>query len=158
MPSYQEQWITESFADFCSALFEGDYKSKSQYDKNVSAWRSQASDSNDKAPIPLANDYMAEDSRDRLLTRRNLLVLQGPGSFSTPSTKSSAIGSSSPGSKSTQATFRWRFATTKQMFGLLAFITKKDYTAFYNDYDWGLALPPKQVVTHPPRPLERGFL
>jgi hypothetical protein len=31
------------------------------------------------------------------------------------------------------------------MFDLLTFITKKDYTAFYNNYYWGLALPPKKM-------------
>jgi len=46
--------------------------------------------------------------------------------------------------KSIQSNFRWKFATTRQLFALLGFITKKDYTPFYNDYYWGLALPPKQ--------------
>jgi aminopeptidase N len=142
--SYQEQWITESFADFCSALFEGDYKGRRLYDKNVSAWRSQASDSHEKAPIPLANDFMAEDSRDRFRARRNLLYCKGPVLLNALYEE---LGDRVflTWLKSTQATFRWKFATTKQMFDLLTFITKKDYTAFYNNYYWGLALPPKKM-------------
>jgi hypothetical protein len=143
MPSFGEQWITESFADFCAALYDGDYKGKNRFEKNVSLWRSYASDSTGKAPIPLANEAAEKDSRDRFMTRRNLLYAKGPVLLNTLYQE---LGDRVflTWLKSIQANFRWKFATTKQMFDLLAFITKKDYSGFYNTYYWGLDLPGKK--------------
>jgi len=143
MPSPQEQWITESFADFCAGLFDGDYKGKSRFEKNVAGWRSDAADSTEKAPIPLANQIVEKDSTARFLTRRNLLYAKGPALLNSLYQE---LGDRVflTWLKSIQASFRWKFATTRQMFELLTFITKKDYASFYNDYYWGLALPPKK--------------
>ena len=143
MPSQREQWITESFADYCSALFERDYKGKSLFDRDVSRWESDAVDSVNKAPIPLANDIMEKDAMDRFYTRRNLLYAKGPVLLH-------AIHQDLGDQvfltwlKSIQTNFRWKFVTTRQMFDLLGFITKKDYMPFYNEYYWGFALPPKK--------------
>jgi len=141
MPSPLDQWITESFADFCAALYDGDYKGKSRFEKNVSMWRGQAGDSSDKAPIPLANELIEKDSRDRFFTHRNLLYAKGPTLLNALYQE---VGDRVflTWLKSAQATFRWKFATTKQMFDLLSFITKKDYTPFYETYYWGLQIPP----------------
>jgi hypothetical protein len=46
--------------------------------------------------------------------------------------------------KSAQTNFRWKFGTTRKMFDLLNFITKKDYLPFCESYFWGLALPPEK--------------
>jgi hypothetical protein len=143
MPSSQEQWITESFADYCAALFEGDSKGKSLFVKNVASWRVQAEWATGKAPLPLANEIHEKDAFDQFYTRKGLLYAKGPTLlYSLHQELGDQVFLT--WMKSIQTNFRWKFATTRQLFGLLGFITKKDYTPFYNDYYWGLALPPKQ--------------
>lgn len=143
MPSRQEQWITESFAEYCSGLFEGDAKSKSLFVRDVAQWAVQAEWVTNKAPIPLANQITERDEMHRYYTRTGLLYAKGP-------TLLHALHQELGDQifltwlKSIQTNFRWKFATTRQLFGLLGFITKKDYMPFYNDYYWGLALPPKK--------------
>ena len=44
--------------------------------------------------------------------------------------------------KSYQKSFAWKFGTTKHLAGLLQFLTKKDYTPFFEKYYWGTEMPP----------------
>jgi hypothetical protein len=143
MPSHLEQWITESFADYCSALFERDMKGNSLFEKRISGWKSEASDSSGKAPIPLANQIYEKEPYARFYTRRNLLYAKGPVLLNALHNE---LGDQVflTWLKSIQTNFRWKFATTRQLFDLLSFITKKDYKPFYNDYYWGLATPGKK--------------
>ncbi|HXH37623.1 MAG TPA: hypothetical protein VNN08_03270, partial [Thermoanaerobaculia bacterium] len=43
--------------------------------------------------------------------------------------------------KSYQKSFAWKVGTTKDVAGLLSFITKKDYKPFFDQYFWGTAMP-----------------
>ena len=43
--------------------------------------------------------------------------------------------------KSYQKTFNFKMGTTKDVAGLLGFITKKDYKPFFEQYYWGTAMP-----------------
>src|SRR5262249_45596422 len=53
MPSFEEQWLEESFAEYCAALFLKTFRSQSTYNSLVSHWKSQASDAADSSAIPL---------------------------------------------------------------------------------------------------------
>ena len=62
MPSFEEQWITESFADYCAALFMKAYKGEAEYKSIVRKWRGRATFAGSDIPIPLANNvYVSSD-------------------------------------------------------------------------------------------------
>lgn len=141
MPSPHDQWITESFADYCAALYGRDFKGKDRFDKAVATWKADTERSRDKGPIPLANDLRFEDRMETWLARRDLLYAKGPLLLHALHQE---LGDQVflTWLKSSQTNFRWKFASTPRLFDLLKFITKKDYTAFVNEYFWGLGLPP----------------
>src|SRR5207244_13353561 len=43
--------------------------------------------------------------------------------------------------KSYQKSFAWKFGTTKDVAGLLGFMTKQDWNPFFDQYFWGLQIP-----------------
>ncbi len=43
--------------------------------------------------------------------------------------------------KSYQKSRRWRHSSTAEVISLLQFLTKKDYTPFFEKYYWGTAMP-----------------
>lgn len=141
MPSRHDQWVTESFADYCAALYDRDYKGKGRFSQDVATWKADAERSQSKGPIPLANDIRFEDRMESFMTRRDLLYAKGPMLLHALHQE---LGDQLflTWLKSSQTNFRWKFASTPRLFDLLKFITKKDYTAFMNDYFWGLGLPP----------------
>ena len=55
MPSSEEQWLTESFAEYSAALFLKQFKGNSTYKLLLNHWRTRAAFATDAAPIPLAN-------------------------------------------------------------------------------------------------------
>src|SRR5664280_2423577 len=55
MPSPEEQWLTESFAEICAGLFVRDLRGASDLKGLEAVWKSRAEESVDVAPIPLAN-------------------------------------------------------------------------------------------------------
>lgn len=143
MPSPQDQWITESFADYCAGLYERAYKGKGRFDQDVASWRSNAARSSAKGPIPLANDIHYKDPFESFQARTDLLYAKGPDLLYALHQE---LGDQVflTWLKSSQTNFHWKFANTSRLFALLQFITKKDYTPFLDNYYWGLGLPPKK--------------
>ena len=43
--------------------------------------------------------------------------------------------------KSYQKSFQWKFGSTKDVSGLLTFMTKKDYEPYFQKYYWGTDFP-----------------
>ena len=140
MPSWEDQWLTESFADYCATLYDRDAKGKSYYSGDVNAYLAAAKWSTELAPIPLANALLFKDPFLRLSHRRNLLYAKGPALLAALHQE---LGEEVflTWLKSTQSNFRWSFATTKRVFDLLGFIAKKDYAPYLEKYFWGLELP-----------------
>lgn len=140
MPARQDQWVTESFADYCAALYDRDYKGKDRFKQDVATWAADTERSRSKSPIPLANDIRFEDRMESFLVRRDLLYAKGPMLlYSLHQELGDQVFLT--WLKSSQTNFRWKFASTSRLFDLLKFITKKDYTTFLDNYFWGLGLP-----------------
>ncbi len=140
MPSPEDQWVTESFADYCAALYDRDYKGVGHFKKNVAGWKGDAERSHDKGPIPLANDIHYGGGYESFLARRDLLYAKGPVLLHA---LHEGLGDQVflTWLKSSQTNFKWKFASTQRLFDLLRFITKQDQTAFLDRYFWGLELP-----------------
>ncbi|MEO8191744.1 MAG: M1 family aminopeptidase [Acidobacteriota bacterium] len=141
MPSEEEQWLTESFAEYSAALFLRDLKGKSTYQTLLAHWKREASQSSSTAPIPLANRVASpSNGSEGFRIRTDLLYSKGPYLLAALHRE---LGEETflTFLKSYQKSFRWKFGSTKSVAGLLAFMTKKDYAPFFEKYYWGTALP-----------------
>jgi Peptidase family M1 domain len=138
MPSEEEQWLTESFAEYSAAIFLRDFKGKSSYDSLLAIWKSRASDSTAAAPIALANRL--EGSPEAFLDRQNLIYWKGAWLLSRLHRE---LGEQAflTFLKSYQKTFRWKFGSTKSVAGMLQFLTGRNYMAFFEKYYWGIEMP-----------------
>jgi peptidase M1-like protein len=140
-PSPEEQWLEESFAEYCAALFIRDAKGKGEYEMLVARWKSRTGLANDVAPIALANRIEIPNDREKENEyRTGLLYGKGPYLLSLLHKE---VGEETflTFLKSYQKTFRWKFGTTKHVAGLLGFLTKKDYMPFFDANYWGIGLP-----------------
>lgn len=140
MPNYEEQWITESFADMSAALAVRQMKKQgpSYFEGMVNTWKVHAAESASASSIACANRLRAPNgSRDRqhLIYDKGAYLLDylrrdlGEGVFLAFL-------------RNFQASFTWKFATTQQMIGFLKFSTKKDYQDLFERCYWGTEMPP----------------
>jgi hypothetical protein len=143
MPSHEEQWLTESFAEYCAGLFLKTHRDESVYKTLVKHWRRRAKFATDAAPICLANHvWIPNDSRTRGAIRNGLLYDKGPLLLAALHQE---LGDELFLTllKSYQKSFAWKFGTTKNLAGLLQVLTKKDYMPFFDKYYWGIEMPPE---------------
>lgn len=140
MASPEDQWLTESFADYSAAMYEGDFKGESYFKASVASWVGNAKEATAKAPIPLANQVRFRDGRDAFRTRTFLLYDKGPVLLRALH-KEMGDKDFRLFLKATQANFKNRLSTTPMVFDLLKFITKRDQAPFLERYFWGLELP-----------------
>jgi hypothetical protein len=140
MPSMEEQWLTESFAEYCAALFLKTYRNESTFNSIVKHWRAQSTFATTEVPIPLANRAYARDSETRFFIRTGLLYNKGPAVLRALHKE---LGDETFFTflKSYQKSFAWKLASTKKMAGLLQYMTKKDYAPFFERYYWGIEMP-----------------
>lgn len=139
MGSYQEQWITESFAEFSACLVMRQLKGESGYDAMVSGWRASAKMSHDRAPIPMANRLVGA-TRDAFAHRTHLVYDKGAYVLAKLHEE---LGEDMFLSflRSYQGVFAWKFGTTQEMVTLLKKLTGEDYSEFFEEYFWGTSLP-----------------
>ncbi|HET8901461.1 MAG TPA: M1 family aminopeptidase, partial [Holophagaceae bacterium] len=144
MPSSQEQWITESFADACASLCLMDWPqghAKSDYVKLIAHWKSEAGYATDKGTIPTCNyNYNPDDSSENFLVRTGLLYNKGAWLLYCIRKE---IGDEQffRFLKSYQTNFKWKFGSTKDVVGLLGFMTKKDWNPWFEKNYWGTGMP-----------------
>jgi hypothetical protein len=138
MPSSEEQWLTESFAEYSAALAlkkmmpQGD----AVYNRLVATWKRRAKQAAAVAPIPYANRIAKDesDARSALVYDKGAYLLY---------TINKEIGDTPflTFMKSYTKSFNFKFGTTKDVAGLLGVITKKDWKPFFDQYFWGTAMP-----------------
>ncbi len=141
MPSREEEWLTESFAEYCAAVFLKEYKGKSTYQSLLNHWKSRAAFARDASPIPLANRvHVPNDWETRFAIRTGLIYDKGAYLLSVLHKE---LGDEMflTFLKSYQKSFRWKFGSTKRVVGLLQFLTKKDYGPFFEANYWGTGMP-----------------
>ncbi len=139
MPSSEEQWLTESFAEYSAALALKKLRGDAVYNRLVSSWRARAKDAAAVAPIPYANRIRG-DAIVSNQQRFALLYAKGPYLLYA---LHKDVGDTPflTFLKSYTKSFNFKFGTTKDVAGLLGFITKKDYKPFFEQYFWGTAMP-----------------
>lgn len=140
MGSWDEQWLTESFAEYVSSQIEKELKGPNGYNALLDFWRSDAKLASSYAPIPLANRI---ESFDEIagLSRMRLLYGKGPYLLAVIH---KTVGDQKFLSflRNVQGRFAWRFLTTKDVIETLSKIDGKDWQPFFDRYFWGQEIPP----------------
>lgn len=142
MGSDEEQWITESFAEFCSALVIRVAKGDAWYHGMAREWRSRAEESAPFCTIPLVNRLATRDDFTKAAAwRTGLLYNKGPFLLYDLNRQLGDKGMLTY-LKAIQAIHAWEFVTTEELAALLSRLTKKDFKPFFESYYWGYQLPP----------------
>ena len=139
MPSGEEQWLTESFAEYTAGLLMKKHKGQRHFDTLVKEWRSDAVQAKDDSSIPMANRIFGVG--DRSFARRTYLVYDKGAFLLSQIHKEIGDDQFLTFLKSYQKTFRWKYGSTEHVAGMLQFVTKKDFNAYFEQNFWGTGLP-----------------
>jgi hypothetical protein len=145
MGSAEEQWVTESFAEYSSSFVIKQLKGKAQYKAMESTWRANANESKGASSIAMANrlrDY-DNDGMQSFMDRTHLIYDKGAYVLAMLNKE---IGDDLFLSflRNFQARYAWKYATTQDMITLLQQLTKKDFTPFFEQNFWGTGMPASQ--------------
>jgi hypothetical protein len=144
MPSDEEQWITESFANYTSMLAMRSMKSQgtSAYEGTLSAWRNRATAYSQSGTIPFANRlHWIDDPRGSFMARTSLLYEKGALILAALH-KDMGDRTFALFMKSLIANFRWKTITTASVEQVASMAGRKDYGALFRDCYWGTLMPP----------------
>ncbi|MDE3245850.1 MAG: hypothetical protein KGN80_07150, partial [Acidobacteriota bacterium] len=144
MPSSEEQWITEAFAEYSSALFMLRAKGEDYYENMVHDWYVRAKESNAYGTIPFANELHNESVPLQSRKARQYLIYDKGAYLLYLINKKVGNQAFFAFLRSSQASFRWKFTTTENLNGLLKVVTKQDFSDFLNQNYWGQGLPEKK--------------
>lgn len=143
MATPEEQWITESFANYASALAMRSMKNQgtSAFEGMLSRWRNQASAYASAGTIPFANRLRwIENPRGSFLARTSLLYEKGAlileALHKEMGDKNFALFM-----KSIIANFRWKPANTPSVEQIANMAGRKDFGPLFRDCYWGTQMP-----------------
>lgn len=139
MGSREDQWISEAFAEYSSALAIRRMMGKSKYNGMIQGWKRNARLASDTSSIALAN-RIATTTGESSVDRSSLIYDKGAYLLYCLHRE---LGDDLFASfmRSAQGVFSWRFVTTLDLAELLLQLTQKDYLPFFEDYYWGSAMP-----------------
>jgi Peptidase family M1 domain len=140
MGTFEEQWLTEAFAEYCAGQIVKQMKGDAGYRDLISTWRADAKDAGSFAPIPLANRITipwssSEIYRTGLIYDKGALLLEAlHGKIGDEKFRNVM--------RTIQGRFAWRFLTTNDVEEVFAhFDPKTDYHSFFQRYYWGTEMP-----------------
>jgi Peptidase family M1 domain len=153
MDSSEEQWLTESFAEYSAALFleaarGGGKKGRKQFGELLRGWRARTKLVGDGGSIYLANHLAIKNTRD-LEDRTNLLYSKGPLVLQAIRLElRKRAGNDEEGDRLFQSllrsylkNFTYKWGTTENFIGLLDQLTKSDWHPFFDRYVFGTEIP-----------------
>jgi hypothetical protein len=143
MPSLEEQWVTESFANYASALAMRSMKNQgtSAYEGLLSGWRSRASTWSESGTIPFANRLnWISDPRASYMARMTLLYEKGALILATLH-KEMGDKAFSLFMKSIIANFRWKQVTTASIEQIATMAGHRDFGPLFRECYWGTQMP-----------------
>lgn len=133
----EEEWISESFAEYCSALQQRAEKGAGAYATMVRDWEGAMKESGDAATLPTANRIEGERA-----FRKRTGLLYGRGPFLL------AVLHKELGDdrfytflKTFQTNRKWKTGSSALVADLLRFLTQKSYAEFFDRYFWGTEYP-----------------
>lgn len=144
MSSPEEQWVTESFANYASALAMRGMKNQgtSAYEGMLSRWRNHASAYASSGTIPFANRLRwINDPRATFLARTSLLYEKGALILASLH-KEMGDKAFAVFMKSIIANFRWKAVPTTSIEQIASMAGHKDYGPLFRACYWGTEMPP----------------
>lgn len=141
MGSPEEQWVTESFAEYSSSFVVKQIKGKGQYKAMENTWKANANNAKAASSIAMANRL--RDWSDNMTAFRDRTHLVYDKGAYVLAMLHKEIGDDMFLSflRNFQARYAWKYATTRDMVTLLQQLTKKDYTEFFEKHFWGTEMP-----------------
>jgi len=138
MGSFEEQWITEAFAEYSSSFIVKQMKGS---DVLTPTWRANAGDATKASSIAMANrlrDY--GDPWGAFITRTHLIYDKGAYILGQLHKE---LGDKNflTFLRTFQGVYAWKFGQTKDMPVVLKNITGKDYGPFFEEHFWGTGMP-----------------
>lgn len=141
MGSFEEQWVTESFAEYSSALLMKNLK-KGAYEKMLAHWKANASDATEVSSIALANRIRIASDPGAGFRARTYLIYDKGAYLLAAIHKEIGEDKFLTFMRSLQGIFAWQFLTTPDMAKLLQRIEpSKDWAAFFDQYYYGTEMP-----------------
>ena len=153
MDSPEEQWLTESFAEYSAALFMeaakgGGRKGAKEFRHLLDGWRSRTASIGDGGSIYLANHLAGDGIRD-FRDRTFLLYAKGPLVLHAIRLElRKRAGSAKQGDRLFQVllrsflkNFTYRWGTTRDLIGILNQMTHSDWQPFFDRYVYGTETP-----------------
>jgi len=135
--TYQDQWLSESVAEYYSAFAMGKLWHAAEFDRALGEWRQRASHVKDASSVYMANALSgrrAWEDRTALLYAKGPLVLHALRKELGDTVFFTIL-------KSYLKNVNFKLAETRHFVGLTNFITKKDYTDWFNRYLFGTEWP-----------------
>jgi len=148
----EEQWLSESFADYSAALalqaMMGGKRGDQEFKSTLREWRSRAAEVKGGGSIYLANHLAGEDEAD-YRDRTNLLYNKGPLVLHALRQElGRRLGSSEKGDKYFQAllrtllhNFTFQLGSTRDLVGILNQMTGDDWQPWFEKYVYGTETP-----------------
>lgn len=140
MGSYEEQWFTESFAEYCAALAVRAFQSEGRYKNMIRAWRGHAKQATKVSSIPTAYLIFGKDPLKNRLWRQYLVYDKGAYLLHKIH-KDLGDERFAQFLKLYQDTFAWKFASTHEAIRVLDAISEEDYPNWFQQYFWSTQLP-----------------
>lgn len=143
MPSLEEQWITESFSNYASALALRSMKGKGPgaYERMLKEWVNHSTPYAKESAIPFSNRLRwINNPRGSFLARTSLLYEKG-GLILAALHKDMGDKTFMIFMKSLIANFRWKGLTTQSVEQVATMAARKDFSSLFRDYYWGTQMP-----------------
>jgi hypothetical protein len=142
MSSEEDQWFTEAFSEFSSALVMNQIDGKRGYDNIVNTWRAEGRDGGNFAPIVLAN-RIATPADPLVAFQHYINLTYGKGAYVLAVLRKE-LGDTKFFSwmRTMQGQFGWKFMTTENAAALLTRMDNgKNHQPFFDKYVFGTETP-----------------
>jgi hypothetical protein len=141
MASPEEQWVNEAFAEYSASFVIRQAKGKGEYKVMENTWKANANEARATSSIATAHRlHDVGNEQDAFMDRTHLIYDKGPYVLAMLHQE---IGDSLFLSflRNFQARYAWKLATTQDMITVLQQLTKKDFTAFFEQNFQGTGMP-----------------
>ena len=135
--SPDDEWISESFAEYASGIFVNEYQGPKRFQRQLAEWKMMAGIGDPEAPIAAANMLRGPNAGDQ---REGLLYNKGPYVLHMLRVQLDDEAYSKV-MRSMQDTYRHQNITTEMLLREINRVTGSDYTYFFDQWIWDVGIP-----------------
>lgn len=148
MATPEDQWVTEAFAEFSSALamLNSKGKGRTYFMEKVKGWEQEAKEAGQAGSIAGANRVRLASARNREYGLRNQLLYDKGAYFLYDLQQKIGEESFLKFLVNIPANIQWRYVSEQNLLDLLKAITGKDFTNHFDRYLWGSEMPDGRAI------------